>query len=721
FLWENPLPIFSHPNYEAKPQIITSRDNSVIIAWEGSRTDEVWSDLYAQKVSVNGELLWDSLSVQIAAAPYYQQHPRMIDDANGGCFIVWDDSRGGNYPNVDVYAQHVLANGSIAWQENGQAVCTAPGEQSGSTVVMKNGHLFVSWGDYRTGSCSIYYQVLNLSGVEQLENNGKLIFQGLDGDAVKDETLLLKRANDVAVVWTDTRAANFGYQIYFQIVEQDGTLLMPVNGKPVTTFTGEDQLSPSAVVTANDEIAIVWSERISVPNTNDHYKIHAQLLSSNGDYLWGNSGIEIAQSNSIEQTDPKISYEDGYFYIGWSNSDSLSADTRLFRIWGQKFNLSGQALWGANGKLISGTPTGQNPTECLMQRLVGRYFVWLSQDKLYAKLVDATTGSGVSGWNPEGNISTKYNAANSDYLIQLSPMASAVSDGLVVVWEDFRVDWIKNLYAQKYNSDGSLAWDSLGVVVGDYGREQDQASLLISDGIYIPWRECIDGYTQDIAIQKLSLDGEHLWEPQGTFVIQRPNTQSEPSIAQLDNDNLLVAWADEYDLQNDIYMRRIKTDGTAEDDDLGYLVCNAPYCQSIPQIVPMGNDRAFILWNDARSSGVTEIEGLYMQFVDYSSVANHDLVTVAPIAALYDNYPNPFNPETTIQFSLQHAGKAKLEIFNIKGQMVRTLVDDALDAGIHKIIWNGKNQDKRTVGSGVYFYRLTTCNQSMTKKMILMK
>ena len=83
---------------------------------------------------------------------------------------------------------------------------------------------------------------------------------------------------------------------------------------------------------------------------------------------------------------------------------------------------------------------------------------------------------------------------------------------------------------------------------------------------------------------------------------------------------------------------------------------------------------------------------------------------------LDQNYPNPFNPSTEISFSLPKATNVKLEIFNLLGQKVVTLVDGAKEAGIYSVTWNGSN-----VSSGVYFYRLTTPEFVMSKKMLLMK
>ena len=83
---------------------------------------------------------------------------------------------------------------------------------------------------------------------------------------------------------------------------------------------------------------------------------------------------------------------------------------------------------------------------------------------------------------------------------------------------------------------------------------------------------------------------------------------------------------------------------------------------------------------------------------------------------LSQNYPNPFNPATTISFALPERSAVKLEIFNLLGQKVETVVDNVLDAGIHELTWDGSGQP-----SGVYFYRLNAAEKCMTKKMILMK
>jgi hypothetical protein len=85
------------------------------------------------------------------------------------------------------------------------------------------------------------------------------------------------------------------------------------------------------------------------------------------------------------------------------------------------------------------------------------------------------------------------------------------------------------------------------------------------------------------------------------------------------------------------------------------------------------------------------------------------------------NYPNPFNPSTTISFNLLVEGEVKLEIFNIKGQKVKTLMDCYMSPGRSEMIWNGKDDNGKRVSSGVYFYKLQTPEKSFTKKCMLLK
>lgn len=88
---------------------------------------------------------------------------------------------------------------------------------------------------------------------------------------------------------------------------------------------------------------------------------------------------------------------------------------------------------------------------------------------------------------------------------------------------------------------------------------------------------------------------------------------------------------------------------------------------------------------------------------------------------LYQNYPNPFNSTTQISFKIPSKSKVSLEIFDIFGRSIKTLVDKEVESGNYTVEWNGTDYNSNPVASGIYLYRLSTGEMSFTKKMLLLK
>ncbi len=132
--------------------------------------------------------------------------------------------------------------------------------------------------------------------------------------------------------------------------------------------------------------------------------------------------------------------------------------------------------------------------------------------------------------------------------------------------------------------------------------------------------------------------------------------------------------------------------------------------------VPTGN---YIYYVTAVYSGGYESDYSNAAIIEGHVDANGILVPT--VTELSGNYPNPFNPETQIKFSLKEAANVTLNIYNLKGQKMRTLVDGELSAAYHTITWDGRDDNNNNVSSGVYFYKMRTEEYNSTKKMILMK
>ncbi len=95
---------------------------------------------------------------------------------------------------------------------------------------------------------------------------------------------------------------------------------------------------------------------------------------------------------------------------------------------------------------------------------------------------------------------------------------------------------------------------------------------------------------------------------------------------------------------------------------------------------------------------------------------------VNPIASIFNVYPNPFNPETTVSFDLKKEGKVQLSVYNLRGQKVKSLCNDVLSAGRQTFVWNGKNAEGKQTASGIYFMKLDRQGEkSRIRKVMLMK
>jgi hypothetical protein len=107
--------------------------------------------------------------------------------------------------------------------------------------------------------------------------------------------------------------------------------------------------------------------------------------------------------------------------------------------------------------------------------------------------------------------------------------------------------------------------------------------------------------------------------------------------------------------------------------------------------------------------------------LDTSLVSVSQSVTIPKNFELYQNYPNPFNPNTTIRFNVSTPQEIHLDIIDLNGKIINTLIRSRkIEAGVHEIQWNGKNKNGKEIPSGIYFSRLANNSNIITKKMILL-
>jgi M6 family metalloprotease-like protein len=113
------------------------------------------------------------------------------------------------------------------------------------------------------------------------------------------------------------------------------------------------------------------------------------------------------------------------------------------------------------------------------------------------------------------------------------------------------------------------------------------------------------------------------------------------------------------------------------------------------------------------------VEGAFE--VRSSATAAPPVVVLPAAYALAQNFPNPFNPSTTIRYDVPAAGRVRLEIYDVRGRVVRALVDGSVTAGYHQVVWDGRDDAGRSMASGLYFYRMAAGGFAQQKKLLLAK
>ena len=161
----------------------------------------------------------------------------------------------------------------------------------------------------------------------------------------------------------------------------------------------------------------------------------------------------------------------------------------------------------------------------------------------------------------------------------------------------------------------------------------------------------------------------------------------------------------------------------------GYLNVGSqadPAFQYIPQIFEDWQDYPVSYFDiaDLDGDGDDDIvlnEGGVILFLENQNVLAIDDVELPANSFTLSNYPNPFNASTTISFGLREAENINLAVYDIVGRLVKTLIDEKMDAGEHSIIWDGEDTAGKSVASGIYFYSINIDNKVFSNRMLLLK
>ena len=606
FLWTEEIQVYVANGIQQNPRITTASDGGAIIVWEDGRNDPFTKDIYAQKIALDGNLVWNTSGLALCTEQNDQINPRLINDTNGGCYFIWEDGRIQGHPYEDIYVQHIDAIGNALFEQNGKPICNADGEQF-SPLLRRDtdNNLFAVWGDNRLGSTGIYVQILDSAGNIILSANGEIIYYGLCGDACNYE--ILGDGNKSIIIWEDTRNPVLGRQIFMQVLNNDGSLGLQVNGKAITEPTGSDQEYPDAVVHYTvDGAVIVWQE-----NRADYTQIYAQAVDINGNFLWSNTGIPVgtflAEQQGAKLSVEYISPDTQNYYVGWSDL----RDNWNYGIYAQSIR-NGELQWANEGVKIADLDWDDFLTD-----IVGRFFIWQnecsSNYNIYAKLVDEN-GNTAPGWSDDGLLVCGASGHQKNAKGVLTPL------GLLIVWEDLR-NGNMDIYGQIITYSGETLWQNDGIPLIDLSNDQGASDFIYDGYIYNVWQDFRNGNDNDVFIQKYDSTGTELWTPDGVAITNKPDDQSCPCLVKI-GDNILILWKDDSSGNSDIYAQKLDLDGQLQWATDGLLVCDAIKKQTDPKAVKDNCGNAIVIWEDTRSSGKTDIYNIFAQKLQVSNLVS---------------------------------------------------------------------------------------------------
>ncbi|MCF6171790.1 MAG: T9SS type A sorting domain-containing protein [Bacteroidales bacterium] len=279
------IAVCTAPDFQSLPTIAADESGGAIISWDDDRND-LYNDIYAQKVDTAGNMLWTHDGIEVCEAVSYQSHPQIVSDRTGGAIITWRDDRGDN--GYDIYAQWINSSGIAEWQHNGVEVTTADGRQSEIKIINDNaGGVIISWEDTRTWEEEFYAQRLNSQGNTLWADDGVKITNNPIG--ASNHVLIDDGPGGALIAWED------GLHIYAQKINSEGILQWDPDGVAISS-ENIAQRAPKIASDLSGGAIIAWEDSRNAPlgNMKD---IYAQQISANGKLGEILSGVESENEN----------------------------------------------------------------------------------------------------------------------------------------------------------------------------------------------------------------------------------------------------------------------------------------------------------------------------------------------------------------------------------------------------------------------------------------
>lgn len=701
---------------QAIPKVINGPTGDTYIGYFSNDSGNY--DVRLQRLDSQGNELWDHNGILISDNPAmtWLTDWDMTVDQDNHAILAFQDIR--NAGNNNVYAYRIAPDGTFVWGPDGLELSnTTAFDVSPKLAVNSTGNIIVAW------------QAETISIMQKIAPDGTLLW-GATGITISsantiswpqpftvdNDEILVKYFDDSGPAWAPTRYC------FMQKYDTDGNAVWaaPAIISDTDGITAWTQVF-NIISDENNGCFITWHDSrgggtISYPFT--------QHVNADGSVAFTANGVQLSTETNRQNFYPESVYNSvsGELTIYWSQTDG---DQNNHGITGQKLDATGTLLWGANGQNIIPVSALYVLPFAVRQANDDVIVIYEKYQDTMNSYVEAMRLDSEGNFVWSGNTVTMCSVSSSKVHSEASQFAD---NQIIAAWEDDR-NGASDIIAQNINFDGTLGpaaefgtvegtvtlvggagnIEEVLVSVGTYTCNPDingNFSLSLPAGTYdvevsLEYYTTVTGITIEVTAGSITtIDGINLiWIP----------VFNPPQNGNVDPNTGLVTWDPPEPYPGAVLIGyNIYLDGVFLE-----FITETSY-----QLENLINGLQYTVGITAVYEGDIESDFVTLDFLYSGTNTGNDLIATTE---LNGNYPNPFNPTTTIAFSLKEAGHAVLEIFNVKGESIKQLVSDQLAAGQHSVVWNGTDNSGKPVSSGIYFYKLSSKNFSATRKMILMK
>ncbi|MFZ5939799.1 MAG: T9SS type A sorting domain-containing protein [Bacteroidota bacterium] len=524
-----------------------------------------------------------------------------------------------------------------------------------------------------------------------------------------------KKGGAIVTWWSyDTDVSN--YNIYAQRISRTGQLLWTEGGVPVSASIASTHI-PYMTADGEGGAIIAWFE----PRNENKNENFAQKVNAEGQLMWTVDGVSMGTTEDFfQQGSPSITSDSaGGAILAWDDWRGGFEDPH-FSVRAQHIGAGGSIQWEAGGIALCNTSTtsGHGDPIITSDGNGGAIVTWdhISGDvstgnrNIFAQKVNA---DGSIAWGSDGLSVCTYEKE------QRNPQI--VADGIggaFIAWEDYRnPNSVSQLYIQKVNASGQAIWDTDGIPVAESTTSSQLGHKLVSDGeggVFIGW----DFSSGVSVIQHLNAAGERIWSDNGVS----PSGLRESRYIDLILDGeggVITVWTG---TSGDIMAQRVNATGESLWDERGAYICYAQGNQWEPKLTADDTGGAIAVWDDYRNVDVNASD-IYVQRFSKNGILEQPQDPVEPEglaeyeayrSSLMQNFPNPFKVSTEISYQVEKRGFVSLTVIDLTGKEVAALVSEEKSPGRYSVCFEAKS-----LPAGIYLYRLCASGISETKRMII--